>query len=69
MAPREQDNDMTLLVVVTLICATLAGIWEIGQTRPANAAKPADASSTILAGDQPVRVILPFTPNTSPRER
>lgn len=55
---------MLLLVVVSLICATLVGILEIDHTRPATAAKP-----TILASDQPVRVILPFTPNTTPSER
>jgi hypothetical protein len=64
MGPREEDNDMLLLVVVSVICASLVGILEIGQTRPAAAAKP-----TIFASDQPVRVILPFTPNTTPSER
>jgi len=55
---------MLLLVVVSLICATLVGILEVGQTRPVAAAKP-----TLLASDQPMRVILPFTPNTTPSER
>jgi hypothetical protein len=64
MGPREEDNDMLLLLVVSVICASLVGILEIGQTRPAAAAKP-----TVLASDQPVRVILPFTPNTTPSER
>jgi hypothetical protein len=64
MGPREEDNDMLLLAVVSVICASLVGILEIGQTRPAAAAKP-----TIFASDQPVRVILPFTPNTTPSQR
>lgn len=68
MGPREkyleEDNGMLLLTVVSLICATLVGILEIDQARPAAAAKP-----TILASDQPVRIILPFTPNTTPSER
>jgi hypothetical protein len=64
MGPREEDNGMLLLVVVSLICATLVGILEVGQTRPVAAAKP-----TLLASDQPMRVILPFTPNTTPSER
>lgn len=68
MGPREkyleEDNGMLLLMVVSLICATLVGILEIDQATPAAAAKP-----TILASDQPVRVILPFTPNTTPSER
>ena len=75
MGPREEDNDMLLLVVVLLISVTLVGVWEIGQTRPAVAARPT-SNPTILASDQPViandrpvRVILPFAPNTTPRER
>lgn len=64
MEPREQGNDMLLLVVVSLICAALAGILEFGASRPVAAAKP-----TVVAGDERVRVILPFTPNTTPRER
>jgi hypothetical protein len=64
MGPREQDNNMLLLVVVSLICATLAGILETGQTGPAVA-----TTSTALASDEPVRVILPFTPNTTPSQR
>jgi hypothetical protein len=64
MGPREEDNGMLLLVVVSLICATLVGVFEVGKTRPAAAARPA-----VVAGDQPSRVILPFTPNTTPSER
>jgi hypothetical protein len=70
MGPREQDNDMVLLVVVTLICVTLAGLVEIGQPTQAMAAHPAVAARpTMIASDEPVRVILPFTPNTTPRSR
>jgi hypothetical protein len=64
MGPREEDNDMLLLVVVSLICATLVSILEFGSTRPAVAARP-----TILASEEPVRVILPFKPNIMPSER
>ena len=39
MGPREEDNDMLLLVVVSLICATLVSILEFGSTKPAVAAK------------------------------
>lgn len=69
MEPREQDNDALLLVLVLLICATLAGILEIGESRPTAAASSNIVVPTVLASDQPVRVILPFTPNTTPRER
>ena len=64
MGPREEDNDMLLLVVVSLICASLVSILEFGSTKSAVAAKP-----TFLARDEPVRVILPFKPNTTPSER
>lgn len=69
MEPREQDNDTLLLVVVSLICATLAGILEIGESRPMAAASPNIVVPTMVASDEAVRVILPFTPNTTPRER
>jgi hypothetical protein len=64
MGPREEDNDMLLLVVVSLICATLVSVLEFGSTKPAAAAK-----QTVLASEEPVRVILPFMPNTMPSER
>jgi hypothetical protein len=63
MGPREEDNDMLLLVVVSLICATLVGLLEFGSTEPAVAAK------LTVASEEPVRVILPFTPNTTPGQR
>ena len=71
MGPREEDNGMLLLVVVSLICAALVGILEVGQMRTAVAAKPIAiaAKPTVVASDQPVRVILPFTPNTTPSAR
>lgn len=64
MGSRAEDNDMLLLVVVSLICATLVGILETGRTSPAIAARP-----TVMASDEPVRVVLPFTPNTTPSQR
>jgi hypothetical protein len=64
MGPREQDNNVLLLVVVSLICATLVGILEFGSAKSAVAARP-----TVLASEEPVRVILPFQPNTTPSQR
>jgi hypothetical protein len=64
MGPREEDNDMLLLVVVSLICVTLVALLELESTKPAVAAKP-----TVLASEEPVRVVLPFTPNTTPAQR
>jgi hypothetical protein len=66
MGPREEDNVMLLLVAVSLICTTLVGILEFAHATPAVAAA---ARPTVLAGDAPVRVILPFAPNTTPSER
>jgi hypothetical protein len=64
MGPREEDNGMLLLVAVSLICATVVGILETGRTGPAVAAIP-----NVVASDEPTRVILPFTPNTTPSRR
>jgi hypothetical protein len=64
MEPREENNDMLLLVVVSLICATLVSLLELGSTEGAVAAKP-----TVVASEQRVRVILPFMPNTTPGQR
>lgn len=55
---------MVLLVVVSLICVALVGVLETGQSRPAAAAAP-----TMVASDEPVRVVLPFNPNTTPSQR
>ena len=70
MGPRQEDNTLLLLVTVSLICVTFAGIVEISRPGPAVAARP-----TMVASDQPVRaveparVVLPFTPNTTPSQR
>jgi hypothetical protein len=64
MGPREEDNVILLLVMVSLICVTVVGILEPGQSRPAVVTAP-----TVMASDQPVRVVLPFSPNTTPSQR
>jgi hypothetical protein len=64
MGPREEDNVMLLLVVVSLICVTMVGVLEPGQSRPAVA-----AAAAMVASDEPVRVVLPFNPNTTPSRR
>lgn len=64
MGPREEDNAMLLLVAVSLICTTLVGVVEFSQAKPVVATRP-----TVLASDAPVRVILPFSPNTTPSQR
>ena len=53
-----------LLVVVSLICVTLACFLEASQTSPAVAAGP-----KVVANDEPVRVVPPFHPNTTLSQR
>lgn len=64
MGPREEDNNMLLIVMVTLICVTIAGVIEASRPGPAMAAGDAG-----VASDAAVRVVLPFNPNTTPSER
>lgn len=67
MGPREEDNGVLLLVVVTLVCgmiAVLPGLLE--PTASAASTRP----PTYVASRESVRVIgTPFIPNTNPRER
>lgn len=77
MGPREEDNGVLLLGAVALICTAIAFVPGLLEPAPAHAAKGADGSVTRSVGDlsqaglntQSVRVIVPFTPNTTPGER
>lgn len=60
----ERNYDMLLLSLVMLISASFVGLISLFEPAPAVAAKP-----IISASNVPVRVIVPFTPNTNPRER
>lgn len=60
----ERNYDMLLLSTVMLISAGFAGLVSLFEPAPSAAAKPA-----IAANNVPVRVIVPFVPNTNPRER
>ncbi len=55
---------MLLLSTVMLISASFAGLVSLFDSTPSVAEKP-----TIAASNVPVRVIVPFVPNTNPRER
>ena len=55
---------MLLLVAVSLICTSWWVSSNSSQAKPAVATRP-----TVLASDAPVRVVLPFTPNTTPSQR
>jgi hypothetical protein len=60
----ERNYDILLLSVVTLISAGFLGVVSLFEPAPSVAAKPTAAMSNV-----PVRVIVPFVPNTNPRER
>jgi hypothetical protein len=63
---RNEDYTMTLFIAVGVITATLAAAVSLFDTTPSVAAsKP----PTYLASQESVRVIVPFVPNTNPRER
>lgn len=71
MGPREQDNDILLLVTVTLFCSIVAIGFSLMESTPSIAA---DSGTRVAAYQQssdqtPVRVIVPFTPNTNPSAR
>lgn len=60
----ERNYDMILLTVVTLLSAGFLGVVSLLEPAPSIAAK-----STTTVSQTPVRVIVPFAPNTNPRER
>jgi hypothetical protein len=60
----ERNYDMLLLSVVTLISAGFLGVVSLFEPTPSVARK-----ATVTANEVPVRVIVPFSPNTNPRER
>lgn len=60
----ERNYDMLLLSVVTLISAGFLGVVSLFEPTPSVAKK-----STLTASEIPVRVIVPFSPNTNPHER
>ena len=73
MGPREEDNSLLLLGAVSLICGLIAfapSLLEptlaMADGQSGHGSPQAISASTQLA---PVRVIVPFTPNTSPGER
>jgi hypothetical protein len=65
-----EDNAILLLVTVSLICATFVGILETSRTDAAVVVRPtAVATDQPVNGVEPVRVVLPFTPNSTPSQR
>lgn len=71
MGPREEDNSVLLLGAVALICGVIAFAPWLAEPTPALAGKAiTPQAAAIDAGAlAPARVIVPFTPNTTPGER
>jgi hypothetical protein len=69
MGPREEDNSILLLGAVTLICGAIAFVpWLFEPTSAGATTAPAAVTRTVIKDDH-VRVIVPFTPNTTPNLR
>lgn len=77
MGPREEDNSFLLLGAVAAICALIAFAPVLLEPSQAVAAKGVDKSvkqsTSQVAIDAsnlpPARVVVPFSPNTTPSER
>lgn len=73
MGPREEDNSPLLLATVVLICGLIAFVPWLLEPTPALAGKANERLShaaPVAAGTlAPARIIVPFTPNTTPGER
>lgn len=73
MGPREEDNSVLLLGTVAVICGLISFVpWMIEPT-PALAGKALERIPRSISVDAgalaPARVIVPFTPNTTPGQR
>ena len=70
MGPREEDNGVLLLSAVALVCGMIAFVPWLLKPTPAVADKGAQhVAYERPALPEPVRVIVPFTPNTTPSQR
>jgi hypothetical protein len=73
MGPREEDNGLLLLGAVGLICGLIAFVPWLLEPIPAmanRASEPATPQAAVASTNMaPARVIVPFTPNTTPGER
>jgi hypothetical protein len=70
MGPREEDNGVFLLSAVALICGMIAFVPWLLEPTPAEASKGAQrVAYEPPVTEEPVRVIMPFSPNTTPSQR
>lgn len=71
MGPREEDNGVFLLSAVALVCGMIAFVPWLLEPTPAAASKRTQraAYERPVSHQEPVRVIMPFNPNTTPNQR
>jgi len=70
MGPREEDNGLFLLSAVALVCGMIAFVpWLLEPTSPVASKGAQRVAYERPAPQEPVRVIVPFTPNTVPSQR
>jgi hypothetical protein len=70
MGQREEDNGVFLLSAVALVCGVIAFVPWLLEPTPAIASKSVQrVAYERPASQEPVRVIMPFTPNTTPSQR
>jgi hypothetical protein len=70
MGPREEDNGVFLLSAVALVCGMIALVPWLLEPTPAAASKSVQRIAYERPMPQaPVRVIVPFSPNTTPSQR
>jgi hypothetical protein len=70
MGPREEDNSLFLLSAVMLVCGAIAFVpWMLEPASADAASAPPNYMTSQNADTSSVRVIIPFTPNTTPSQR
>lgn len=70
MGPREEDNGVFLLGAVALVCGMIAFVpWLIEPPRAVASKGPQRVAYERPPSQEPVRVIVPFTPNITPSKR
>jgi len=70
MGPREEDNSVFLLSAVALVCGMIAFVPWLLEPTPAVASKNTQrVAHERPVSQEPVRVIMPFSPNTTPSQR
>lgn len=70
MGPREEDIGIFLLGAVALVCGMIAFVpWLLEPTSAVASKGTQRVAHERLVAQESVRVIVPFTPNTTPSQR